>query len=526
MTLADPMTPRSALLRLPVEPRMLAAGVLMMVACPAFGASLERSNALGMEPNDSDALNRRDTINVGEERKSGSRIQLSKQLSTKLTYSDNLNSSNGSNGSKSGGFIWEVVPGFVLNADGRHLDVNIAYSALVSYEVSDDSGSRVDNRLQADLVSELYEDHLFLDLAVTGRQELIDSFASGTFDTVGLNGNNLQTSWTYRVKPSYRERFGRYSDLQVDLETNGVFYSDTANDDSQGYVANARLTNGPFWEPAFYELRAEYEEEQYQGEGTNRFASLQGDLGYRVDRRWRFLTSVGYEDNDYASLEDTSGPIWGLGLDWTPTVRTRLFSALEHHYYGWAPRFEVSHRSKRSQLTGRYERGIETIRSQRLQQNVYSFEDPFGEPTVPEFGTDPSVFGIDSMPSETAFISDRLELEYRLQTRRSTVTLGVSYETRDYELPQEDEAFAEGRFSVTRNLSSAMSATLLLRLNDRRRDTGENTTGEATSVNEYALDFGLSRRLSEHLSASMDYGFRNYEDGPENRVTASLVLSW
>jgi uncharacterized protein (PEP-CTERM system associated) len=485
--LAEPMilrvTSRKRLMDLP----LFAAGVLMIAASPVFGANLK----------------------------------LSKQLSTKLTYSDNLNRANARG---SGGFIWEVVPGFVFNADGRRLDADIAYAAQSAYETGDGAGGRGKHRLQADLVSELYAEHIFLDVNVTGRQELIDSFTSGAFDTAGLN-DNQQTTWTYRIKPSYRQRFGRFSDVRLDLETNGVFYTEAEHNDSQGYAANGRLTSGAFWQPVFSELRIEYKEDQYQSAGSNRFAKMQCDAGYRVDRRWRFLASAGYESNDYLSVAETSGQIWGLGLDWTPTARTQLSSRAEHHYYGWAPTLELSHRSKRSRLKLSYLKEIETVRSQRLQQSVFRFKDAFGDSVVPDFGSDSGVSGTESATTWTAYTSERLEIEYTIQTRRSVVSTGLSYQARDYEL-QEDEEIAEGRVSWTRRLSEKTTASLLLRLNDRRRGENEKTGDAGVSLNEYAVDLGLRRKLSERLSASLDYGFRNYEDGLENRMTASLSLSW
>ena len=486
--LADPMTSRSASCRSQIEFSTFVATVLMLVVSPVFGVDIE----------------------------------LSKQLSTRLTYSDNLNRSDDR---KSGGFIWEVVPGFVLNAKGRRLNADIAYAAQTSYETGEDSGGRLDHRLQANVGSELYEDHVFLDLAVTGRQELIDSFAPGAFDTAGYN-NNQQTTWTYRVNPSYRQRFGRYSDLRLDLETNGVLYSETQDDESQGYVAKGRLTSGGFWEPAFFELRTRYEEEQYRSTGSSRFANLQNDAGYRVDRRWRFLASAGYEDNDYLSFEDTSGPIWGLGLDWTPTARTQLVSRAEHHYYGWAPRIELSHRSRMSRLTARYAKEIETERARGLRQEVYRFKDAFGESIVPELGTDPGASSMRSISTSTAYVLQRLALEYTLQTRRSTVSLGADYETYDYELSGADEEVAECHFSWTRSLSRDASANLLLRWSDRTRGTGTATTGEDVAVDEYAIDLGLRRKLSDHMSTSLNYGFRDYDDGAENRVTVSIGLNW
>jgi uncharacterized protein (PEP-CTERM system associated) len=447
--------------------------------------------------------------------------KLSRQLSLKGTYSDNIDLDGTE---KTSDFFVELTPGFVLQGKGRRLNLDLAYSLQALHYLNTSSEDKINHRLQANANSELYQDHLFVDVNLTARQELKDALAPSGWDATNTS-ENLQDSYTYLVAPYFKNRFGRQAELTFRVENDGVFYSEDG-DDSLGYRAKLNLLSGPALGQFRWSLNAENEYVDYQEGPRDRFSKVVGGLGYQIDNRWQIDVSGGYEDNSYDSLNETGGGLWEGLITWTPNERAAVKLGSGYRYFGWSPSLEVNYRHKRSVWTTSYQRDVSSARSDRLRTQVYEFEDAFGEAVTPETGTDLDVSVDTATPDSSVYINNRFDSAWTLQTRRSSLGVSLGYVLREYDDDSRDEATLQARLHWSRRLSAHTSGNL--GLNWSRRELDSNVSSSSNlDRQDYGFDAGLTRRLSEQAYVDIKYGFRDDgEESAENRVTLGLRLNW
>jgi uncharacterized protein (PEP-CTERM system associated) len=447
--------------------------------------------------------------------------KLSRQLSLKGTYSDNIDLEGTE---KTSDFFVEVTPGFVLQGKGRRLNLDLAYSLQALHYLNTSSEDKINHRLQANAGSELYQDHLFLDVNLTSRQELKNALAPSGWDATNTS-ENLQNTHTYLIAPYFRNRFGRQAELTFRIENDGVIYSEDG-DDSLGYRAKLNLLSGPALGQFRWSLNAENAYVDYQEGPRDRFSKVIGGLGYQIDNRWQIDVSGGYEDNSYDSLNETGGGLWEGLITWTPNERAAVKLGSGYRYFGWSPSLEVNYRHKRSVWTTSYQRDVSSARSDRLRTQVYEFEDAFGEAVTPETGTDLDVSVDTATPDSSVYINNRFDSAWTLQTRRSSLGVSLGYVLREYDDDSRDEATLQARLHWSRRLSAHTSGNL--GLNWSRRELDSNVSSSSNlDRQDYGFDAGLTRRLSEQAYVDIKYGFRDDgEESAENRVTLGLRLNW
>lgn len=74
---------------------------------------------------------------------------------------------------------------------------------------------------------------------------------------------------------------------------------------------------------------------------------------------------IGYETNDYP-LSESQGPIYGGGLDWAPTPRTKLSGFAEHRFFGLSYGVNFTHRTRLTAWTLTASRNTSTSTDQTL----------------------------------------------------------------------------------------------------------------------------------------------------------------
>jgi uncharacterized protein (PEP-CTERM system associated) len=99
--------------------------------------------------------------------------------------------------------------------------------------------------------------------------------------------------------------------------------------------------------------------------------------------------TVGYEDNDYATLtgEQPSGANWNVGFNWTPTPRTHLAATAGRRYFGNTYSLDFSHRMRRLFVTANYGDEVTTTRAQFLrpgQADTATYLDTLLLSTIPD----------------------------------------------------------------------------------------------------------------------------------------------
>ncbi|MBK1694735.1 TIGR03016 family PEP-CTERM system-associated outer membrane protein [Chromatium weissei] len=473
--------------------------------------------------------------------------QISKQLTTQGTYTDNLELNNtkivaNDKKSKSDFFI-DITPGLVVTGKGRRLNFDFAYSPQYLHYFSATSDDQVNHRLQLNTQAELYKEHLFFDFNVTAQQEIIDSLGPSSGDSINPTGNT-QTTYTYQITPSYKNRFGRFVNLDIRFENNGVFYSDQGSN-SVGYRSQIELSNGSALTALRWGINAENERSEFekntgvenvliQEQPTTERNNIGVLLGYQFSKRWQMMTQFGYEKNNYVALNETNGENWKFSNTWTPTARTTFQLGADYRYFGWSPILELTHRHKHSAWTASFSRDISSARNERLQNKVYAFKDAFGETVVPDTGDRLAVRPNTAIPISSTFISSQFQMGYAFQMRRNTIGSTLRYTLREYaETGQNDETLGASLF-LTHKLTGLTSSHLSLSWDQNKRDSGVNfiqptlitQSTLANEVTNFTIDTGLSHQLSAHTNLDLQYRFLDSDQYTENRVTLGLRMMW
>ena len=475
--------------------------------------------------------------------------KISTQFATQGTYTDNLQlnntktvSSNNQGSKKESDFFIDLTPGLVITGKGRRLNLDFAYSPQYIHYLSASSDDKMNHRLQLNMQSELYQEHLFLDASATAQQEVIDSLSPSSGDAINPTGNT-QTTYTYQITPSYKSRFGRFVNLGIHFENNGVFYSDEGSN-SIGYRSQIELSNGSALTALRWGINAEDELVEFKNnkneddlnveQTSTELKNITASLGYQFSARWQMMTRFGYEENNYAALTETNGEHWEFSNTWIPTTRTTFQLGAGYRYFGWSPILEFSHRHKHSAWTASISRNISSARNERLQNDVYVFKDAFGETVVPDTGDRLAVRPNTALATSATFISSQFQTGYTIQMRRNTLGTTIRYTLREYEgAKNNDETFGASLF-WTRKLTGLTSSHLALSWDKNKRDEGANfiqpmAITQSTSANEvtnFTIDTGLSRQLSARTNLDLQYRFLDSDQYTENRVTLGLRMMW
>ncbi|MBK1617394.1 TIGR03016 family PEP-CTERM system-associated outer membrane protein [Lamprobacter modestohalophilus] len=443
----------------------------------------------------------------------------SKQVALDTTFSDNINLSASD---KESDVFASLTPGFVLQGNGRQLDVNLAYAPRLRYYLSESSNNRVDNNLQANATTRFYDDRLSVDFSASARQTFIDPFLAR--GDAANNTDNVQTTYSYAIAPLLRTSLGRYANAFLGLEQTGVFYSDQGAD-SYSYGANFELRSDQnYFGRLLWGVLADTERVDYD-EGQNDFSSVSALLGYQLSRRLAVDLFAGYENNSYASANDTRGFLWGGGFSWIPTPRTSLRAEFGEHYFGTTSSIDFNHRRRRSVWSATYSRELTSARSQAGQTPVYNFETPFGDPTIPNVDQTQPVGVDNALPNADVFIADRFNAQYALELRRGVLTANARYVHRDFSGAGNDQSAVQLGVDYTHQLSGKLSG--LAALNWRQTDqSGAVTSTDAERNEQVALRTGLRKNLSEHWNFDFLYQLQSGDDYTENRVTFGIAADW
>lgn len=444
----------------------------------------------------------------------------SKDLAVRGTYTDNL--LLGGDGQEDAFFV-EVRPGFAVRGDGRRLNLALAYSLQYLNYLSGDADDDLNHFLQANVGSELYKNHLYLDGGVTLRQELIDPLGVAGPDSTSPTGN-LQTTGTYFIAPRYVNRFGRHGILTARFQNDGVFYEEEG-DESIGYTTSVDVRSGPSLGDLL--IGSAYEDRQvdYQDSRNDRYRTLTGFVGYQFSRVWRADGTVGYEENDYTSLDETDGTLWRVSVTWTPNPRTFVQAGTGKRYFGWTPSLDFEYRRKRSVWTANYDRDIENARNASLRSDVFVFEDEFGDPILPDTAESANLPLDTALADSSTFISNRFRAGYAVRSRRSSAGVTLGYTYREYEDSSQDQNVASVRVFGTRQLGRLTQANIGLGWSQREAD-GDGAGVGRDERSDMNFDAGLTRRWTPRTNLSLRYRLSNGEDYTENRVTLALQTSW
>ena len=434
---------------------------------------------------------------------------LTPSLNVSETYTDNVNLQPTALAKSD--WITQVTPGLSVSAKGPNLTLRGTYSLQETYYGNHNAGSSLTNLLNADAKAKFIDNLLYLDSAASITQQNISAFGAQALDNTNKT-NNRTTVRTTRVSPYLSRTFGSDATAELRYARDSVTASSGGLSNSHTDTVSFKADSGQAFQTTGWGLQYTDQNTSYTSQSNVRLQNVTTRLSYRLAPRLRLTGSVGYDNNTYSAISNSSsGYSWTTGFDWIVSERTSLTAAIGHKYYGNTFSLAANTRSRIANWTLGYEESVSTTPSQ------------FSLPTSISTATFLNQLLSPSIPDATARAQavDKLIRDSGLPSTLSSAVNSFS-----------NAVFLQKQLQASVLLNSPKT-TLLISLFDIQREP-LSTTGLGSLVgnaNDKTEQIGgsavLSRRLSAVTSANATLVATKVKSLTSGRVdnTQSLRLS-
>jgi len=255
-------------------------------------------------------------------------------LTARETYSDNIGLGTGGQASGSSvarngddAFVTELSPGISIRRQGRNL-FNLDYRMQNLFYAGTDADPRINNQLQMNSTTELWDDAVFVDSTSTIGQYNNSTEGRFAIDNVSLAGNTSDYR-TFRISPYWKPHLGGYAEGMV-----RVGYSNIGGGDFDSNILEERIDvrsgnrfDAVTWRANFYN-QENTRDNGAQGTGRTgdvRYRNYNGEVRYRLFKELSPFIQAGRFENDFSGQTDVTGArngtYWTAGLAWTPSSK-------------------------------------------------------------------------------------------------------------------------------------------------------------------------------------------------------------
>jgi len=263
--------------------------------------------------------------------------------------------------------ITEITPALRIDGNSPRLRANIEYRPSLFLYARNSEEDKLFNRLRAFGSLEAIENFFFVDVNGIITQTFISPFgARGDLGTITQNRTETRT---FGISPHIRGELGR--GYVYELRNRNLWTS--SDTESLGNVHSTHW-NGRFASPVrLFGWALEYEEskirqEDFTQQPDREMRLVRGRLFFQPDYAWRFSASAGWEENNYEVLRQTqSNSIYGLGVAWNPSVRTRVDAQYEERFFGPSRLARLHHRTRLTAWRLNYSRGVSDYQQEALR---------------------------------------------------------------------------------------------------------------------------------------------------------------
>jgi len=192
------------------------------------------------------------------------------------------------------------------------------------------------------------ERFFFLEGAVNVSQQFFTPFGAQSQSLANATENRYTAAW-YRVTPYIQGTTP--GNIKYELRDNNIWANlsgaPIATDNSYTNELIGRISSplSPFGWAVDYDRT----DVRFTDQRPTITQLARGTLRYQADPQLRLDLAGGYEDNQYPFV-DYTGPIYGVGMQWNPTPRTKVVGNWEHRFFGSSYLFTFDHRTPLSAI--------------------------------------------------------------------------------------------------------------------------------------------------------------------------------
>ncbi len=456
-----------------------------------------------------------------------------------ITYTDNVCLSDDN---KRDAWVGTVTPSGSIRGEGRNADFSVNGSVqlntLTDSQLKDNdcNGGSLGSRQQfapnitAKGSAVLIEDWLKLGASGRANQNEVNPRAGGpdSFDPDG----NTNTYYRYSLSPVLSRRLKDVAIYTLRYNYNEVINTadDLSNSSSDSWSTNLESGGATrvSWDLFGNYRKVSYDDNDFflEQDGTlvpRENAELKSAglrTGYRIDRRWQVTGTYGWEWNDFQTYndEDTSGRTWDVGVNWTPTPRTTVGVGMGDRFFGKTPRFNISHRHKRSVFSASYKKSITFGRDILTEGNDFN----------------QNIRNFASQNTQSPIIDERYTVGYRYDGRRASINFIGSHSDQTQEDNGQKSVYDDVALSVSPKVfisrRYSMSATISWRQDEPRSQFNQPNSNFSDNTEAWVTSVTVGRTLNERMSLSLNYRYtdqqsdNSFSEYQENRIMATLNI--
>jgi len=212
---------------------------------------------------------------------------------------------------------------------------------------------------------EVIEKFFFIDASASVSQSYISPFGPQPSNLTVTSGNRY-TSETYSVSPYIKGVIApniSYSVRDDNVWTTSRSYGESSTRAPSTYANNLTADMGS--NIGYWSWDLNYTSQYYDNgleTGTYLIQTARAIVSYRIDPQLEVSGRFGYESARFPGTstigQTTQDTIYGAGLHWKPTERTDLNGFWEHHFYGSAYNWQLTHRLPNVALSASFTRGL------------------------------------------------------------------------------------------------------------------------------------------------------------------------
>lgn len=441
-------------------------------------------------------------------------------LTETLTDNSNLNTSQNS---KEGDLITQISPGVLIDGKSARIKGHLDY-ALNAQIYAKSNNTRTQNSLNSFGTLEAVENWLFVDVSGVIAQQAISAFGTQSPSNGSINNNSTETS-TYRVSPYIQGNFAGWTDytLRYNRSTTRSTASSASNIDLTEWTGG--MKGSTYFQNLRWALDGSQQTADYSSGRETDASKFAAKLTYALTSQFSVSGSGGWEENNYASLDQERRTTHGYGFDWSPTERTQISAFKERRFFGDGHNISLSHRFPLSSIRYTDTRDVSILPNQFSSVGLGSVfdiyydqfaslvPDPvqranFVNALLAQNGINPNTQVTSSFLSSRASIQRRQQLTLILQGARNSLTflvnrnlsqstLAAAATTDDFS--QASEIRQQGySINFSHKVSELSNLNALL---SRQESTGNGSVNLKTTTNLYQVN--LSSKLGAKTSGSL-----------------------
>ena len=448
------------------------------------------------------------------------------RVNVEETFSDNVGLQP--SGSERGELITSVEPGVAIRGEGSRFQVSVEYNLEALKYLDNDDADTINHQAQVGASAEIYENLAFVDMNMSMSQQNSDTLGITASDNLSITGNKTDVM-TFSVSPYLRHHIGNYFDTEsritVDQVTNDTDGNSTR---SRSRRAQFTATSGNKFLRAPWNVRFESQRLSNSDGSTSKFNRLDGEVRYRISRRYALIGQAGFEDNEFTSSQNSQdGPSWAIGLNWTPTPRTNIDFGYGQRFFDGNFFLQAQHRTRRLTFAASYRKDLTTSRQLQLERVLVPVVDDSGLPILdPASGTQIEV-PVDSVnPTDEVLVQANFDASIRYRGRRTDGQLEVFRSERKFQVSSNENIVSGLRLQMSRRISrrGTVSVSGLAQLTEDKAVNQEDTRLQLNL--RYAHTLGQNFRATAGLAhVTQDSNLAN-NDFDENRLTVGLLATF